>query len=580
MTQYQLIKCPEDFQRMLPALLNAAVIGVDTETTGLDPHSASLRLIQLAIPGYPVLILDCLELDPEMNPLLERVFASSAVKVFQNAKFDIQFLMTINISVLLPIFDTMLSAQLLRSSGGPDRVALDVLARHYLGVTLTKEEQASDWSGHLSESQLKYAARDAQILLELRDKMVPILVEEDLIEVARLEFACVRGIAQMEYAGIYLDRSCWQRLRLVIESNRQAALEKIYQFTGRPAAQQTLWGDSEPIQINPDSSQQVMAWLREQGILVENTSKHTLSAYAANPLVAAILEYRQAAKGLSSFLNPFADMIHAKTARLHPRYSQMGAWSGRMSCGQPNIQQIPREAAYRACFQAPPGRKLVIADYSQIELRVAAELAQDQRMIAAYQNHEDLHKLTASLMTGTPSHQVTPAQRQAAKAVNFGLIYAMGARGLMEYARETYGIHMTLGEASLFRNRFFEAYTGIDQWHRRMKAHLPKETRTLAGRKHVYNETAGLASVCNTPVQGGAADILKQAIGQLVDTLVSLDAYMVAVVHDEIILEVSENDAEAAARILKQVMEDAGRRYLKHVPTVAEVHIGQHWGEK
>jgi DNA polymerase I len=296
--------------------------------------------------------------------------------------------------------------------------------------------------------------------------------------------------------------------------------------------------------------------------------------------VAALLEYRRTSKALSTFLLPLPQMVHAATGRLHPKYGQDGAWSGRMSCGSPNIQQIPRDSAFRACFTAPPGRKLVIADYSQIELRVAAEIAQDTRMIAAYRNNEDLHRLTASLVSGKALSDITKKERQAAKAVNFGLIYAMGAKGLQAYAQDTYGSDMTLQEATQFRDRFFAAYIGITSWHQRLRNHPPRESRTLAGRKHTYGESQGLSGLTNTPVQGSAADIVKQALGILVDALETTNAFIVAMVHDEILIEADERSAEDIATMLKTTMEDAGAHYLKSVPAVAEVQVADSWAEK
>ena len=248
-----------------------------------------------------------------------------------------------------------------------------------------------------------------------------------------------------------------------------------------------------------------------------------------------------------------------------------------MSCWNPNIQQIPRSAKFRECFIAPPGRKLIIADYSQIELRVAAEITHDPRMMAAYRNGEDLHSLTASFMTGKSIDAVTKSERQAAKAVNFGLIYGMGAAGLKQYAAQSYGAEMTLEQAEEFRNRFFAAYTGIEKWHRMMKRNPPKEGRTLTGRKFTFSENAGLSILSNTPVQGTAADIAKKALGLLAKRLENSNTYIVGVIQDEIILESSDERADEAAEILKSAMEEAGKSIMKYVPCQAEVDVSQNW---
>jgi len=577
---YLRIDTPDQLLPYLDSLRRTGTLAVDTETTGLDPRADRLRLVQIAAQGLPVLVLDCAVFLPDGRDLLMRVFSSDAVKVFQNAKFDLQFLHAAGIEVKPPLFDTMLAAQLLNSSGGPPRVNLAALARHYLQQELPKEEQKGDWSGTLRDEQLVYAARDAQILLDLRNVMVPLLRDNRLKEVARLEFACVRAIAQMEYRGIHVNLEKWAELRRKTEAVRDAALESLYAYTGRPMMQMSLFGEDVSIGRNLDSNPYILSLLHKHGIDVADTSHYSLGVFQSHPLVSALLEYRKAGKSLSSFLLPFPDLVNRLTGRLHPRYGQNGAWSGRMSCGGPNIQQIPRDAAFRACFDAPKARKLVIADYSQIELRVAADLAHDSRMMDAYSRNEDLHRLTASLVSGRPLAEITRQERQAAKAVNFGLIFGMGAKGLQAYASGTYGVSMTLEEAVRFRERFFDAYTGIASWHRQLRSHPPTESRTVSGRRHVYGESPGLAGLSNTPVQGSAADILKQALGLLVDALASTDAFLVAVIHDEIIIEAGEGEAADIAILLKSTMEQAGAHYLKRVPAIADVHVADSWAEK
>jgi DNA polymerase-1 len=253
--------------------------------------------------------------------------------------------------------------------------------------------------------------------------------------------------------------------------------------------------------------------------------------------------------------------------------------AGRMSCWNPNIQQIPRSMDFRSCFIAPQGKKLIVADYSQIELRVATEITQDTRMTSAYKAGEDLHTLTASLMLGKPFNTITKQERQAAKAVNFGLIYAMGAAGLKQYALQSYGANMTLEQAEDFKTRFFKAYTGINTWHRELRKSPPIEGRTLTGRKFTFSPNSGLSGLCNTPVQGTAADIVKKALGMLVERVKGTEIKIIAVVHDEIILESTDAVADDAANLLKSTMEEAGNSILKHVPCQADVNVSQNWAK-
>ena len=576
--QYKLICGREEIVSYLPVLMQAKTLAVDTETTGLDPHTDKLRLIQIAAGELPVLIIDCFSFLPCGIEIIRELLENRAVKVFQNAKFDLQFFMALEIYPR-PIFDTMLAGQLLRTSGGASRAGLDVLTRHYLNEDLIKDEQKSDWRFELREKQLEYAARDAEVLLRLRDVMVKKIYENGLSEIALIEFACVSAMAQIEYSGICLDIKRWGVLLDETLKERAKALDILYSYTGKPVAQISLFGEDVYMSHNFDSNPFVLKLLQANGIYTSSTSKQDLAPHANHPLVRAISAYRKAAKSLSSFLYPIPEMIHPKTGRLHPRYGQIGAWSGRMSCGNPNIQQIPRSKAFRACFTAPDGRKLIIADYSQIELRAAAEITGDQRMKLAYQKGDDLHTLTASLMVGKSMNNVTIQERQAAKAVNFGLIYAMGAAGLRQYALQSYGVGMTLDQAGEFRRRFFDAYTGIARWHNSLKNSPPEESRTLTGRKFIFSQKAGLAALCNTPVQGTAADIAKKALGLLIPRLKSTDTRIIGIVHDEILLEANDSEAQTVAELLKSTMEEAGNSILRSIPCRADVSIADNWAK-
>ncbi|MCL2060050.1 MAG: bifunctional 3'-5' exonuclease/DNA polymerase [Oscillospiraceae bacterium] len=579
--EYIVITSKEALLPYLPTIKRAKVLAVDTETTGLDPHTARVRLIQLAGAGFPILIVDCFAYPPGDIAVIKELLEGPNVKIFQNAKFDLQFFMKWGIRPA-PVFDTMLASRLLQSSGGPPRSGLAALASHYLGEDVDKGEQTADWGGELREAQLLYAARDVDVLPRLREAMVRELYANQLARIAQVEFACAHAVAEMEYNGVCLDSDRWAQLAARTEKERDAALDALREYAGAPVTQMSLWGDGVVMNHNFDSNQYVLELLRSHGIEADATSKRVLSAHAGHPLIQAIGAYRKAAKSLSSFLYPIPQMINKKTGRLHPHYMQIGAWSGRMSCGGPNIQQIPRDASFRACFVAPPGKNLIIADYSQIELRVAAQISGDARMIAAYSRGEDLHALTASLVSEIDIGDVTPAQRQAAKAVNFGLIFGMGAAGLQQYAQQSYGVDMTLEQAEAFRNGFFRAYPGVAEWHRRVRGDRRDDGRTLFGRKFLFGGSAGLAGRYNTPVQGTAADIAKAALGELSRRLAGTGAIagarIIAAVHDEIILEADEGAAsEAAADSLKSTMERAGAEALRDVPCVADVEISQSW---
>ena len=324
--------------------------------------------------------------------------------------------------------------------------------------------------------------------------------------------------------------------------------------------------------------------LTQIGVDVNSTARRALIPLInRHPSIPLLLEYKKLSTLVSVFFEPLPRATSIKTGRIHASYWQLGAATGRFSCSSPNFQQVPRDPRVRACFVAENGNKLVIADYSQIELRIAAEVSEDQRMTKAYRNNADLHRLTASLVQGVSLDEVTTAQRQGAKAINFGLIFGMGPRGLKYSAKHSYDVEMTLDEAKTFRNRFFKVYSGIRAWHRKSEQELKytNKQRTLCGRRFVWKDIPPSFTVfINRQVQGTAADIAKIALGKLPLVLKKSKAKIIAMIHDEIIIEVPEANAVEAARMLQQTMEAAGREVLKQVPVAAEARITDSWAEK
>ena len=533
---------------------------------GLDPYQARVRLIQLAVKNHPVILvdLDAFHSSTELQPL-QWVLMNDSVKVFHNANFDIKMLWSIGFNVNGQIFDTMLAARLLSPTG---RVTLAEVARTYLNIPLPKGEQTSDWSGDLTDSQLLYAAHDARILLRLRERLKPQLRDEALTEVAKIEFDCVRATAEMEYSGMKLDANQINRYRRRVEAQRTQLQTILFEYLG---------------EINLTSPIQLKTALAKIGVEVESTSRRALYLRVdSHPCISTLLTYKKLSTLITSFFNPVPRATSAHTGRVHANYWQLGAVTGRFSCSGPNFQQVPRDPDVRRCFIAEPGGKLIIADYSQVELRVAAAISADRKMIKAYRNGEDLHRLTASLVQNISPAKVTKEQRNAAKAINFGLIYGMGPKGLMYSAKANYGVEMSLEEAETFKRRYFEAYSGICAWHRKSGWELKftNKQRTLCGRRFVWREPPSFTVFVNRQVQGTAADIAKIALGRLPHALKGTEAKVIAMIHDEIIIEVPEANACAAAAILRRTMETAGNEALKTVPVVAETRIADNWAQK
>jgi DNA polymerase-1 len=246
-----------------------------------------------------------------------------------------------------------------------------------------------------------------------------------------------------------------------------------------------------------------------------------------------------------------------------------------MACRGPNLQNVPRSKDYRRCFRPAQGRVLVKADYSQIELRLAAEIAGETRMLEAYQRGEDLHSLTAATVLGRADGQVRPEDRQAAKALNFGLLYGMGADGLRQYAANAYGVHLTAQEARSFRQRFFAAYPGLRRWHRSQREG-EIETRTLAGRRRLG--VSRFTEKLNSPVQGSGADGMKQALALLWETRDHFPgAVPVLVVHDELVVECELDQAEQVQAWVTECMVRGMGAFLTRVPVVVDANIVADW---
>lgn len=541
----------EEFAPYVEAIRGQRAVAVKTADAGGEP-----RAVWLAWEGARLKVGSQV-FSPRGTALLKEALESSPVKVFYDAKKELRLLMGLGIRPSV-IFDVMLAGQLL-SENGHQLFSPAELARRYLGADAGQEETTD--------------------LLRLRRAMIGRLKEEGLIGIAKIEFDCALSVAQMEYYGILLDTAAWRKLTVKAKEEKERALEELRLFTGARPVQTTLWGEAAA-EENFDSSAYILSLLREHGLEVKNTSKAALAAHRSHPLVAAVSRYRSAAKLLSSYLLPIPKMLRPDTGRLHPQYAQIAAWTGRMSCYAPNIQQIPRDEAFRSCFAAPEGRRLLIADYPQIELRVAAQITRDRRMLEAYRRGLDLHGLTASLILGKPPESISPQERQYAKAVNFGLIYAMGADGLRLSARQSYGVEMTREQAERFRRLFFEAYPAVRRWHAMLDSRRQPQGRTLAGRKYAFPAWYGLPAHSNAPVQGTAADILKKALGTLALSLSGSDAFPVAAIHDEVIVECPKEHVGYYGAILKNAMEQAAAAILPNVPTAVEVRAARRWSEK
>jgi DNA polymerase I len=579
-TPFTVISDPATLKQAVEAISGHPIIGVDTETTGLDPFRSQVRLLQVATPEHAY-VFDLFQVRALDDPALRAIISSpQPTKVFHNAKFDAKMLLHHFDLEARGVFDTLLASQLIgagRSEGGH---GLAAVSDRHLGEFVDKSMQVSDWSGTLSNVQYEYAAKDAVLMLPLRERFAEKLAELNLEGAARLEFECVLPIAAMELAGMNIDGDCWRRLVRDVERAHEALSVELKRELAGGIPQLSLF--DEPPNINLDSPTQIIGTLARMGIKVEGTRSWQLQPLAKeHPAVAKLLEYRSVQKSLSSYGLSLLTHIHPVTNRIHPDFRQIGATGGRMSCSDPNLQQVPNTPEYRSCFRAPEGRKLVIADYSQIELRILADWSQDTALVKALLSGEDLHCVTASQMFGIPLEQVSKNQRAAAKQLNYGIMYGLGAPGLA--AR----IDCSTEEADSLIRKYFAAYSGVAAFLREAadRAIRERESRTRSGRLISFtfdsNDRSQVAANQrlgkNAPIQGSSADIIKRSLALLYDALKPLDAQIVNCIHDEIVVEVVEAEAQQCATILEHEMVVAAREFISSVPVSVDTAIGDAW---
>jgi len=606
-----------------------ALLGVDTETTGLDPLVNQVRLVQVGTKDFALIV----DLDGWRKPgqravdwtrsglaELRALLESSRQKVLQNAAFDLNFLRGEGVVLGGLIYDTMVAAKIINNGTGAKNDLGSIVGR-VLNLELPKELQRADWGGVITEEMLQYAARDVICLPHLAEALSEALITSriragfTLMHLFQLEMKVLRPIALMQWHGFGFDKPGAEELKtsLVLEAEGLKtlfleALDKEIRANNPDdphgwlprdpdGSVNTREKDSGSKRLgtkvykgfNPRSPKQMAERFEQAGIMLPPDEKGTpsldqnLLAFLRNDfeLIDQYLNWKSAVTKVSN-IEKLLESV-GPDGRIHCSYRQMGTETGRLSAASPNLQQVNRGKDFRSKFVAAPGYVLVVADFSQVELRVAAELSGEERMLEAYRAGRDLHTETAALIAKVPFEEVTKAQRQSAKVANFGLLYGAGPATLQKQAVAQYGMDMELGEAREIVEGFRAAYPRLYAWQQEEGTKTTKAVQTAIGRRRMlvgFNDK--YTTRINTQVQGTAGDIAKIAIDKLWAQIIRApleEAKLIAMVHDEIVLEVKEEVAEHWAAVLKQSMEDAGGEVCKKVPIVAEVAWGKTWAD-
>jgi DNA polymerase I-like protein with 3'-5' exonuclease and polymerase domains len=549
-------------------------VALDIETygerrgDGLDPWKGDIRLLSLCVKNQQPWIIDLRAIGYDLGELKT---ALEAVEIIaHNAKFDLLWLRVKCRLRATRVFCTLVAARLLSAGTKPGN-DLDKCLERYLGIAPAPDHSRSDWgSMFLDEDQLVYAARDVLHLQALSNKLWGLLESDQLDVVGRLEFDLVPVIVEMEAAGIAVDKA---KLREIETKARSSAA----------GFASSLRNELHLPKLNPGSPQQLLEALKAAGIELADTNEETLKAADDGEIIPLILDYR----GAEKLAQQAASLLECvkQDGRIHGRFDPTGTATGRFSSKDPNLQNVGR-GELRTCFVPEPGNKLIVADYSQIELRAAAVIAGEKKMIEAYKAGVDLHKQTAAEVLNKPLEDVTKQDRQISKATNFGLLYGQSAPGLVRYAASSYGVQLELDQAEQIRRQFFRTYGHLRQWHgeSRNKADAgAREVRTVLGRRRLLPETASewerFTALVNTPVQGGCADGMKQALVLIAQQLPA-EARLISTVHDEVLVEAPEAMANEVRDLVQAIMIEAMAALFPQVPIEVEAGSCSNWGEK
>lgn len=596
---YQTITTMEALHEYVALIPGASLLALDTETDGLQFMSANLVGISLSVaPGDAIyipfkqaglenpLMIDAVM--PVLKPILED---ASIPKVGQNIKFDWHILKRYGVEIKGIHDDTMLASYILDPTG--NRHNMDALAELYLNFTTTpfteiagKGKSQKTFDEIDIETASFYACEDADITLQLQRSIVPRLkAEASQYKVyEEIEVPLISVLAKMEHEGIMVDADHLEALSAEFGENLAALEKEAFELAG----EEFNMGSSKQVgEILFDKLQLPVIKKTPKG--APSTAEDVLVKLAEDyPLPKIIMEYREFSKLRSTYTDSLVAEIDPTTKRVHTSFNQAQTSTGRLSSSNPNLQNIPIRTKegrrIREAFVAKEGTILLAADYSQVELRLMAHFSQDESMIKAFNEGKDIHAATAAEVFGIPLDKVTGEERRAAKAINFGLIYGMGAFGLAKQL----GISRT--QAQEYISLYFSRYTGVLNYmdQSKEKAKAQGYVETLLGRRlylpgiHSSNAIArsGAERVAiNAPLQGTAADIIKLAMLKVDASLQAnpeIKAKMLLQVHDELILEAELGSEEAATKLLVDAMTDVVKI---DVPLIVEVGRGHNWDE-
>lgn len=585
----ELLREESQVRAFLDEVSGAPFWAMDTETTGLDPHQDKVLLVQFGTDERQA-ILDASAFSAEA---LRPVFTAGVPIVFQNASFDLKMLYKRYGAALglqsASIMDTLLTEQVLRAGRKSDCALpgfdLRTLAARYAGMELDKGVRESFVGAtsvsDLGEAELHYAARDVEATYRVFKAQLPEVDRFGLHRVVALEGSAALAFALLEYNGMPIDVVGWRRVLSESKDGRSEAKLRLDEAF-RDVSNVDLFGETT---LNYESEAEVRSALARLGVTTSDLRSETLRA-TGHPAAEALVDYREHQKILGTYGEPFLRHVHPVTGRLHPRFRAIGATTGRASCADPNLQNIPSRSDFRACFRPADGRVVVTADYRGAELRILAEMSGDPVFRETFLRDGDLHaEVARRLFSVAATDDVPKSLRARAKAVNFGLAYGMGAPALAAQ------IGAEPAEAESLLKEYFDAFPKIRSYlEDAARASLRKGfAETLGGRKFWFTdmkrdgrpEGSMLRVAKNMPIQGSNADITKLAMGRIARALMNgpTDALLVNSIHDELVIECAAADAEQISALVRREMTSAGAEFVHSIPMSVDVRVDSHWSK-
>ena len=522
---------------------------IDIETTSLNPKKGDIKLIQYAPENKDVILLEGAN-----SEILEILKDLTKIKIFHNAPFDVGFLQNKGYKVK-NYHCTLLMAQVL----GEDKLSLKDLVKKYLDIEMDKSMQHSDnWQEtEITQKHIDYAIKDVVYTRALYYKLYDSLIKNNLLITYERERRALPAIVMLESNGIKMEFNKWNE-RLNID--RGASIQLASRIKG-------LLNREE---LNLNSPKQLVEAIYKYGIKLHSTSDDELAKYSDEyEVIKLIREYRRLQTKIKTYGEKLKGFIDDE-GRIRANWRLIGASSGRMSCNNPPLQAMPGNS--REFFVADEGHKLIGSDYSQIELRVLATISKDETLIDYFNSGIDLHLGTASLVFKKPIAEISKEERQVAKSLNFGIVYGITAYGIQKNLRKS-GVYTSLEEAEKYRIEFLNVYPKI----RELQDALLKADyiKTLGGRRW-QGGSLTMTQRLNLPIQGSAAEGLKEALALLIGRM--KDSWrLVAVVHDEILLEVPEEEVKEAKSTLEGCMVEGMKAIVKDIPIIVDSSISNNW---